>query len=254
MLQPWVQGTITQIIDETPTTKRFFFEVPEWEVFDFAPGQFVTLDLPIHEQKNKRWRSYSIASAPNGTNGFELVIVKLEGGLGTTWLWEKAVVGIEITLRGPQGKFVLPENIESDLFLICTGTGIAPFRSMVHHIKNKAIPFKNLYLIFGCRKIQDGLYFDELNALQKEMPGFFYMPTYSREPLDNAAGVSVGYVHKVYKEILQKRSANISNADNVLQPTAKFYLCGWKEMIDEARKNIQEAGYDKKDIHFELYG
>jgi ferredoxin-NADP reductase len=67
-------------LDETASTKRFFFQIPSMERFDFEPGQFVTLDLPIHEQKNKRWRSYSIASAPNGTNEFELVIVKMEGG------------------------------------------------------------------------------------------------------------------------------------------------------------------------------
>jgi ferredoxin-NADP reductase len=111
MLQPWVQGFITKVLDETAATKRFFFPNSfSMERFDFEPGQFVTLDLPIHEQKNKRWRSYSIASAPDGTNTFELVIVKLEGGKGTSWLWENGHVGSEITLRGPMGKFVLPRN------------------------------------------------------------------------------------------------------------------------------------------------
>ena len=38
-----------------------------------------------------------------------------------------------------------------------------------------------------------------------------------------------------------------------LKPAA-FYLCGWKFMIDDARKKITELGYDKKSIHFELYG
>jgi ferredoxin-NADP reductase len=37
-------------------------------------------------------------------------------------------------------------------------------------------------------------------------------------------------------------------------PPANFYLCGWKNMIDEARQRIQEMGYDKKAIHLELYG
>ena len=35
---------------------------------------------------------------------------------------------------------------------------------------------------------------------------------------------------------------------------AKFYLCGWKNMIDEAKRRILAFGYDKKDIHLELYG
>src|ERR1700709_1553893 len=115
MLLPWVTGVITKIEDETPSTKRFYFQIPEMDRFDFAPGQFVTLDLPIHEKPNKRWRSYSVASWPDGTNCFELVIVLLEGGLGTTYLFNEVKVGSEIILRGPQGHFVLPETIENDL-------------------------------------------------------------------------------------------------------------------------------------------
>jgi CDP-4-dehydro-6-deoxyglucose reductase len=89
MLQPWRTGTVIKIEDASETTRRFWIEIPELDVFDFKPGQFVTLDLPIHEKTNKRWRSYSIASAPDGTNVFELVIVLLEGGLGTTYLFNE---------------------------------------------------------------------------------------------------------------------------------------------------------------------
>jgi ferredoxin-NADP reductase len=122
------------------------------ERFDFKPGQFVTLDLPIHEKPNRRLRSYSIASWPDGTNVFELCIVLLEDGAGTNYLFNEIKEGSEITLRGPVGVFTLPDPIEKDLFLICTGTGIAPFRSMIHQIIQNNIPHQNIHLIFGCRK------------------------------------------------------------------------------------------------------
>src|SRR5262245_24997158 len=80
MLQPWQTGRIIRIADETDATRRFWIQLTETDNFDFKPGQFVTLDLPIHEQRNKRWRSYSIASWPDGSNVIELVIVLLEGG------------------------------------------------------------------------------------------------------------------------------------------------------------------------------
>jgi ferredoxin-NADP reductase len=35
---------------------------------------------------------------------------------------------------------------------------------------------------------------------------------------------------------------------------AYFYLCGWRNMIDEAKQRILDLGYDKKSIHLELYG
>lgn len=254
MLLPWQKAVLKKVTDETAQTKRFFFEVPELEQFNFAPGQFVTFDLPIHEQKNKRWRSYSIASAPDGSNGFELVIVKLEGGMGTAWLWEHGVPGIEISFRGPQGKFVLPESIEEDIYMICTGTGIAPFRSMINHVYNLQLPHQHIYLIFGTRKFGDALYMQEMKSLQQRMPAFEFYPTFSRESADNHLLLRTGYVHSVYQElILRNKKLHAIRGGNGLMP-AKFYLCGWKNMIDDARQKIQAIGYDKKDIHFELYG
>lgn len=254
MLQPWVKGFITQVTDETDQTRRFFIEVPEWDDFIFKPGQFVTLDLPIHEKKNKRWRSYSIASWPNGTNTFELVIVRLEGGSGTSWLWENGHVGNELTLRGPVGNFVLPETLDRDLYLICTGTGIAPFRSMVHDIKNKNIPHKNIYLIFGTRFSGDLLYSEEMQQLEEELEDFYYLPVCSREPADNPKGFRTGYVHTIYEMQIQSQAENQSRAPHEAPPPAYFFLCGWRNMIDEARERLSNLGYDKKSIHFELYG
>lgn len=236
-VQPWRTGKIIRIENETYNTRRYWIEIPELERFDFEPGQFVTLDLPIHEKPNRRWRSYSIASWPDGSNIFELVIVLLDGGAGTTWLFNNAVIGTEIPFRGAQGVFVLnEENLQKDLFLICTGTGIAPFRSMAHHIARNNIPHKDIYIIFGCRTRNDLLYYDELRNLQLEQ--FHYIPTLSREEWEGKKG----YVHSIYQEHCCNK-----------QP-ASFFLCGWKNMIDEAKQRIQELGYDRKSIHQELYG
>jgi ferredoxin-NADP reductase len=242
MLEPWRTGRVIKIENATTLTRRFWIEVPELSSFDFKPGQFVTLDLPIHEQKNKRWRSYSIASAPDGTNVFELVIVLLEGGLGTHYLFNNVTVGSELTLRGPQGKFVLPDEITEDLYLICTGTGIAPFRSMAIFLHHHKLPHQAIHLIFGCRKFEDALYLDELKALEISEPGFYFHPCYSRET-EVPEGAQKGYVHPVYE-----------NLTELGKRPAKFYLCGWKVMIDEAKQRILAMGYDKKAIHLELYG
>ena len=63
---------------------------------------------------------------------------------------EKAKDGDELEIKGPLGKFTLPEEINSDLF-ICTGTGLAPFRSILQSIPIHNITHKNIYLIFGTR-------------------------------------------------------------------------------------------------------
>ena len=237
-LQPWRKGIVTRIADHTHNTRQFWIQVPELENFDFIAGQFITFDLPIHEKPNKRVRSYSIASWPDGTNTIELLIVLAEFGLGTHYLFEQVSVGSELTLRGPQGVFILPEKMEKDIYLVCTGTGIAPFRSMINYIFLHNVPFKNIHMIFGCRTQGDLLYHEEMKEMEKKLPGFHYHPTLSREQWDGCTG----YVHPIYEELCKEK------------PDAQFFLCGWKQMIDEAKKRIMEMGYDRKSIHQELYG
>jgi ferredoxin-NADP reductase len=237
-LLPWRTGKVIRIENETHDTRRFWIEVPELEKFDFIPGQFVTLDLPIHEKKNKRWRSYSIASWPDGTNVFELIIVLDKKGAGTPYLFNEIVVGSELIFRGPQGVFILHEPLDKDIFLICTGTGIAPFRSMVNHNKNHNIPPKNIYLVFGCRTKNTLLYYEEMKKISEVMENFFYIPTLSREQWEG----NTGYVHSVYEPLCMERKA------------ANFFLCGWKGMIDDAKQIILNMGYDRKEIHVEIYG
>src|SRR5574343_460073 len=134
MLQPWLKCVVIKTEDITHSTRRFWIQIPELEKFEFEPGQFVTLDLPIHEQRNKRWRSYSISSAPSGNNSFELLIKRFETGAGSSYLFDEVSKGSELTLRGPQGVFNLPEQLDKNICFICTGTGVAPFRSMIRHI------------------------------------------------------------------------------------------------------------------------
>ncbi|RAJ03974.1 CDP-4-dehydro-6-deoxyglucose reductase [Chitinophaga skermanii] len=241
MVETWYNGIVTKIINETPNTRRFWIQVPELQAFDFKPGQFVTLDLPIHEKKNKRWRSYSIASHPNGNNEIELVIVLLEGGAGTTYLFNEITEGSTLILRGPLGLFTLPPEMDRDLFLICTGTGIAPYRSMVKFLHENNIAHPPIHLVFGTRYEHDLLYAEEMRTLQNGMHNFTYHPTLSRDTNPNWWGHR-GYVHDVYEQLLSDKRP------------AHFFLCGWKNMIDEAKQRIIAMGYDRKDIHLELYG
>src|SRR5581483_956321 len=123
-----------------------------------------------------------------------------------------------------------------------------PFRSMIHHILINNILHEKIYLIFGCRKLRDRLYAEELTEVQDKLPNFHYLTAFSQEHGNTEITLRLGYVHPIYEEICR---GNCS--DTALKP-AYFYLCGWKAMIDEARRRILDLGYDRKDIHLELYG
>ena len=239
MIPAWQKGKVIEVQQASPNTRRYWIELPETASFDFIPGQFVTVDLPIHEQRNKRWRSYSIASAPNGTNIIELIIVYVNGGAGSSYFFEQVNVGYELTLRGPQGIFTLPKSLnEKQQFFICTGTGIAPFRSMIHHIEKNKIPHQDIHLIFGTRTIEDILYYEEMKTIAASMPRVFYHPILSRTSWEGPTG----YVHQIYQNLCKDR------------PDAQFMLCGWRNMIDEAKHNLLEMGYAKESIQIEIYG
>ena len=238
MLPQWQTGVVTRIEQASPNTRRYWVQLPAVQTFSFLPGQFVTLDLPIHEQRNKRWRSYSIASAPDGGNVIELVIVSLDGGIGSRYIYDEVTVGSNLMLRGPQGVFTMPADLTKDIFLICTGTGIAPFRSMLKYIINNNIAHSHIHLIFGTRTEADLLYRQEMEEMEQAMPGFHYHPTLSRQEWSGR----MGYVHPVYETLCQAH-----------QP-AQFLLCGWRPMIDEAKLRIQALGYSTKDILVEIYG
>ena len=236
----WYEAEFVWIEKISDRLKRFRIRIHDVERFDFEPGQFVTLELPIHERKPKRWRHYSIASPPDG-NEIEIVVVRVEGGEGTRYLFEEVKEGTRVPLRGPLGKFTLPEKLDRDICFVCTGTGVAPFRSMLWHIYRKDIPHQNLYLVFGTRYMHEILYYEEFRKLEGMLAGFHYYVTLSRETSPEWKGFR-GYVHQIYEELFRDRRP------------ALFYLCGWKNMIDEARERLLAMGYSREDIRVEIYG
>lgn len=233
------QAKVVNIINESPSVKRFFFHVDTSIPFHFMAGQFVILNIPIDSEEGIN-RSYSIASAPSKDNIYELCIALKDDGIATTWLWAHVEIGTKLRSTGPLGKFLLPESIDCDLYMICTGTGVAPFRSMILYIYQNNIPHQNIYLIFGNRKKEDILYDADFMELATEHPEFKFMPVLSRETHENWNGFR-GYVHPIYLDLIKEN------------PKAMFYLCGWNNMVKESKDHLKAAGYTRKEIKFELY-
>ena len=235
----WYERPITRIENMAPNVRRFWLEAPEDADFSFKAGQFVTMDLPIGEKRLQRWRSYSIANAPDGSGQLEFCIVR--SGVGTQYLFDETGEGSTLRFKGPEGTFVLPEVVDKDLVFICTGTGVAPFRSMLLDLKASGRPHRNIHLIFGCRTETDILYREEFEAMARTMPGFRYDIALSRQ--EDWPGYQ-GHVHQIYLEHYAGKRSDVS-----------FFLCGWTNMIDDAVANlIVKLGYERGQVHYELYG
>ncbi len=236
----WYTAKLIKKDTVSSTTKRFFLQVEGEEIVDFKAGQFIVTDLPLGEKRIQRWRSYSIANAPDKTNVLELIIVKLESGAGSSYFHDTLALGDTIKFKAPDGTFCLPETIDTDLVFLATGTGVAPFRSMLHDIVNKGIPHKKIHLIFGTREEEGILYKEEFEEFEKTMEGFSYSVALSRQEYKGYQG----YIHDIYMKKYAETREDLH-----------FYICGWSVMIDEAVANIfAKLGYDKSQIHYELYG
>jgi len=239
----WYNGKIIDIEDTTPALRKFRIEAQNTEILDFKPGQFIVLDLPISAEPGQgRWRSYSISNAPEGKNIIELCVVKKEGGLATRFLFEEAVEGTIIKFKEPYGTFILPDLTAFDVVMICTGTGIAPFRSMLEFIENEGLKHKNIHLIYGTRTREDLLYYDELKSMEDHIKGFKFDFALSR---DKTFGDGYkGHIHQIYLKNYSEKRADV-----------KFMICGTSGMIDEAIENLfLKLGYDRTQILYELFG
>lgn len=235
----WYDAVITKIEGVSVHTRRFWIEIGDVENFSFQAGQFITVDLPIAEKRTERWRSYSIANPPRGGRVLELCISD-QGGPASRYFFDEVKVGSVLRFKGPSGNFVLPEDVPEELIMVCTGTGVAPFRSMIWDLYDRGHTGK-VHLIFGTRFAWDILYRKEFEVLQEDWPHFKYDVVLSRE--EQWSGRK-GYVHQVYMEEYARPESG-----------RFFMLCGWKAMVDEAKKHLlEELGYQPKQLCVELYG
>ena len=232
-------AVLVDIIKETKSNWRFIFEDPLYDELKYTSGELVQLCMKPG-QPDSAVRNYSVASWPDGTNKFELIITYLQGGAMSEYLFKEAKIGDEFIYRGPMGSFVLPEKIDRDIFFISTGSGISPFRSMINYVAENGIETKDIKLFFGTRTQEDICYWDEMKLLEQIVPNFEFIPVLSREEWKG----KTGYVHEHYLDLIDNRK------DKPL-----IYYCGWDRMIREGRNHLDKRGFQMlKDIRVEIFG
>jgi CDP-4-dehydro-6-deoxyglucose reductase len=213
--------------------RHFVFETPELETLAFTPGQFVSFTEELNGKKITR--AYSIASPPRA-NRFELCLNLVKDGLFSPHLFEMKP-GDAVNMRGPLGHFIWRHPLR-DSVLVATGTGIAPFRSMLLD----ALPRGEVHqftLIFGARYPHGLLYREEFEELARRYANFRFLPTVTR-PNEEWRGLT-GRVQPHLLEVIEERR------------DLDVYICGLKEMVDDVRSILKGLQFDRKQIIFEKY-
>ena len=225
--------TIVERIDVLSYNVRGFrLRLREPSHLVFEAGQFVIVHVPKDGSIVKR--AYSIASPPHEEGVIELCIQHVEGGAASTFFWQLKE-GMPVTVSGPHGRFTLKQPITYEPVLMATGTGVAPFRSMIKHLfhLNTTQP---VWLLFGCRYEHALLYEAEFRALASLRHNFHYIPTVSR-PKDWRG--EVGHIQQTF----QKHIHDVANKE--------IYVCGWVEVVKAVVKDLTAAGVPPAQLHYE---
>jgi CDP-4-dehydro-6-deoxyglucose reductase len=228
-----MQARLLSTRELAPGVRHFEFDLPEVDRFGFVPGQFMSLTRAI--DGDEITRAYSIASPPH-ENRFALCLNEVEGGRFSPHLFSLNP-GDTVTCQGPYGAFIFRKPLRDSL-LIATGTGIAPFRSMLLD----RLPHetgRRFTLIFGVRHEHGLLYRDEWDALASQHPNFEFRPTLTR-PEPSWTGAT-GRVQTHVLEALGDRE------------DVDIYICGLKEMVNDVRALFKEKGVDRKRVIYERY-
>jgi ferredoxin-NADP reductase len=219
-------------------TKHLEFEVVGATKFGFVPGQWLSFKASEADGEEIT-RAYSIASPPREDNTFALCLNRVQDGFMSNFLCDM-IPGDELGVQGPFGNFILRPPMRDTIF-IATGTGIAPFRSMLHwlladHSRHEG---HQLWLVFGNRRIRDIYYDAEFKRMAGDHPNFRYLPTLS-QPDDGWEGLR-GYVQEHVPGVVGSHTG------------MHAYVCGLKKMISANRDLLKGMGWERKQIIYESY-
>ncbi len=262
-------SVITQIIQVSPIMKIFRVKPVGWEFPEYKAGQFVALGLygtekrcteatdqypPLEDENKLIKRAYSIASSSK-QDYIEFYITLVHSGALTPRLFNLQI-GDKLWLgKKAVGMFTLDEvDQDKNIVLIATGTGVAPFMSMLR--SNALVRKGNIMVIHGAANSWDLGYSSELELLDSMFPNFKYYPTIT---LPEKEAVEWKGDTRWIQDII---------ADGLIEktwgfkPTAEnthFFLCGNPKMIDSVTEIIYKDGFklhkrkDPGQVHIEEF-
>ena len=219
-------------------TKHLELEVGGVSRFGFVPGQWLSVKATTPEGEEIT-RAYSIASPPSDNGHIAFCLNRVEEGFMSNHLFDLEE-GSKITFQGPFGDFILRPPLRDTVF-IATGTGIAPFRSILQWVLAESSRHhgRQFWLLFGARSEDDLYYRNEFEQLAAKHANFHFLPTLSRA-IPEWNGLR-GYVQQHLGEIVGMRT------------DMDAYICGLDKMVTANRELLKGLGWDRKSIRYEKY-
>lgn len=188
-----------------------------------------------------KFNNYSFCSFSENKDLVSICVDTTPDGPGSKWIKQR-IVGDKIEFIGPLGNFIVSNSAKAKIFL-ATGTGISPFRSMIHHLLNTGFN-KDIYLYFGERYQEDIFWQQEFKSFQDTFKNFHYQIVLSR-PDVNWVG------EKGYVQMAMEADLFVKLKNNPLD--FEYYICGNSRMIADACMVLEKENVNKTDINIEKF-
>lgn len=248
---------VTVLSKTTWTPNLFSFTVTRPDSFKFTAGQFVRLGvnpsrLKYHQHHNNDlesvpdediFRAYSIVSSPFD-EVLEFFSIVIPDGAFTSQL-QHLQVGDELLLNTmPFGFLTLAryqQPLPKDLWLLATGTGLAPFLSMLQDLQTWQ-DYEHIVLAYSARTADELAYVDKIKQLQDDFGSLvdnparlIFVPIVTREPVDGALGTRLPKL--LLEGALQQQAGIALEIDS-----AHVMVCGNPEMVDDTKEALKTLG------------
>jgi len=242
---PQYNATLVRRDDQHESLARFWVRF-EGDATPFVSGQYMTIG--VFADGKLVQRPYSIASDPAvaGDEGYEMYVRLVEGGLFTPLLW-RLPTGHRMRMIGPKGKFTLEPGDDRTHVFISSGTGNAPFVSMMRALLREGSPRRTVFLN-GVSYARDVGYRDVVEGWQSS--GAYpvtFIPTVSRpnDPSNAAWTGRTGRVEAILAPVLDELGLTPANTI--------AYICGNPDMILSAEETLLARGFPEEQVKKELY-
>ena len=260
---------VTVLSKTTWTPNLFSFTVSRPDSFKFSAGQFVrlgvnpsqlnyykqfskvadaeddeNLDETVDEAPNEDiFRAYSIVSSPFDEI-LEFFSIVIPDGAFTSQL-QHLEVGDELLLNTmPFGFLTLAryqKPLPKDLWLLATGTGLAPFLSMLQDLKTWE-DYEHIVLAYSARSTEELAYIEKIEGLQEDFGSLvdnpaklIFIPIVTREPVEGALTERLPKL--LLDGTLQARAGIDLDVDST-----HVMLCGNPEMVEDTKETLKSLG------------
>lgn len=224
---------------QTWTPKLFSFRTTRNPGFRFEPGQFARIG--VRKGEKIVWRAYSMASS-NGDDFLEFFSIVVPDGEFTSEL-SRLKPGDPVYVDKTAYGYLTLDRFHNgqDLWLLATGTGLAPFLSILYAFEVWQ-QYPKIFLVYSARQASELAYHQQLLDL-KQHPYFgeyaarqlHYIPVVTRENMQGALSQRI-------TDLLRNGQLEAC-AGQVLNPeTSRLMICGNPEMVSETRQILQARG------------